>query len=439
LDAKVNNILPLRLIIGLILAVWFFMALSTRVMATEEDILLFDNFDDGNLNGWTIESGNWQVNNGNLAGSSSGKALGGRINTGNSEWDNYRIELDINSFLGIDQGVGFRYGENGSYEINLRYGKGIHNTPQIILWKIDGNGQTLLKEIKPLSLANNKWYHLIIEVSNENIKAWIDNTPIFDFTDTGTNIKKGTITLSYWTGIFGGAYMKFDNIKVSALAPSHPPRLPVIFIPGIGGSEMKASQDIFWSSDDGHGGTYSHAYGGEEKIWVNQDEAVKLGNDDYFDILRLKADGVTSEAALVLTGELTSFGYSDIDPFFTEMGYDKGTNFFVFPYDWRKDVRTTKDDLDALIVDKSIEKNVEKEQFEWLKSNDKYKQIKKDETNGSYEVHEYETPDGEIGYQILYYNDFGEVIRSKGYGIEAESRTWTQTYPTFTTFTTTTL
>jgi len=97
------------------------------------------------------------------------------------------------------------------------------------------------------------------------------------------------------------------------------------------------------------------------------------------------------------------------------------------------------DDLDALIVDKSIEKNVEKEQFEWLKSNDKYKQIKKDETNGSYEVHEYETPDGEIGYQILYYNDFGEVIRSKGYGIEAESRTWTQTYPTFTTFTTTTL
>ncbi|EKD85152.1 MAG: Esterase [uncultured bacterium] len=325
------------------------MALSTRVMATEEDILLFDNFDDGNLNGWTIESGNWQVNNGNLAGSSSGKALGGRINTGNSEWDNYRIELDINGFLGIDQGVGFRYGENGSYEINLRYGKGIHNTPQIILWKIDGNGQTLLKEIKPFSLANNKWYHLIIEVSNENIKAWIDNTPIFDFTDTGTNIKKGTITLSYWTGIFGGAYMKFDNIKVSALAPSHPPRLPVIFIPGIGGSEMKASQDIFWSSDDGHGGTYSHAYGGEEKIWVNQDEAVKLGNDDYFDILRLKADGVTSEAALVLTGELTSFGYSDIDPFFTEMGYDKGTNFFVFPYDWRKDVRTTKDDLDALI------------------------------------------------------------------------------------------
>ena len=56
-----------------------------------------------------------------------------------------------------------------------------------------------------------------------------------------------------------------------------PPRLPVIFIPGIGGSEMKASQDIIWSAPDGHGGIYSYAYAGNEKIWVNQDKAAELG------------------------------------------------------------------------------------------------------------------------------------------------------------------
>ncbi len=131
--------------------------------------------------------------------------------------------------------------------------------------------------------------------------------------------------------------------------PPLPPRLPVVFIPGIGGSEMKASQDIIWSKDDGHGGTYSHAYATQEKVWVNQDEAVKLGDDDYFDVLKLKTDGVTSEAALSLTGNLTSFGYGDIDSFFTGMGYVKGTNFFVFPYDWRKDIRSNKDSLDSLI------------------------------------------------------------------------------------------
>lgn len=128
-----------------------------------------------------------------------------------------------------------------------------------------------------------------------------------------------------------------------------PSKNPVIFIPGIGGSELKAAQDIIWSKDDGHGGTFSHAYLSSEKIWVNQDEAAKLGDDDYFDVLRLKIDGKTAEASLSLTGDLTSFGYGEIDSFFTDMGYTKGTNFFVFPYDWRKDVRESKDGLDALV------------------------------------------------------------------------------------------
>ncbi len=128
-----------------------------------------------------------------------------------------------------------------------------------------------------------------------------------------------------------------------------PPRLPVVFIPGIGGSELKANQDIFWTAADGHGGTYSHAYAANEKIWVNQDEAIKLGDDDYFDILKLKSDGITSESALSLTNNLTPFGYGDIDSFFSEMGYIKGVNFFVFPYDWRKDVRSNSDNLDSLI------------------------------------------------------------------------------------------
>lgn len=130
---------------------------------------------------------------------------------------------------------------------------------------------------------------------------------------------------------------------------SPPPKTPVIFIPGIGGSEMQATQDIVWSRDDGHGGTFSHAYGANEKIWVNQDQAAALGDDDYFDVLKLKTDGVTPEAPLSLTGNLTSFGYGDIDSFFSGMGYVKGTNFFVFPYDWRKDIRTTQTDLDSLI------------------------------------------------------------------------------------------
>ena len=124
---------------------------------------------------------------------------------------------------------------------------------------------------------------------------------------------------------------------------------PVIFIPGIGGSEFQTTQDIIWSKDNGHGGTFSHAYPGGEKVWVNETEAALIGDDDYFDILKLKPDGVTPEASLTLTGNLTSFGYPDIDSFFEGLGYVKNTSFFVYPYDWRKDIATTKDGLDTLV------------------------------------------------------------------------------------------
>jgi pimeloyl-ACP methyl ester carboxylesterase len=128
-----------------------------------------------------------------------------------------------------------------------------------------------------------------------------------------------------------------------------PPKTPVIFIPGIGGSELKTAQDVTWNQDNGHGGTFQHSYPAGEKVWVNSNEAIKLGDDDYFDILRLKADGQTSEAPLALTGGLSSFGYGDIDPFFTSLGFVKDTNYFVFNYDWRKDVSLTKSDLNSLV------------------------------------------------------------------------------------------
>ncbi len=177
------------------------------------------------------------------------------------------------------------------------------------------------------------------------------NGNIFDYTN---NIGRCNPVTYIWNSqtnnsgciIFGSPKSDLYFILTNT---SPPPRLPVIFIPGIGGSEMKASQDIIWSKEDGHGGTYSHAYAGNEKIWVNQDKAAALGDDDYFDVLKLKTDGVTSEADISLTGNLTAFGYSDIDSFFTGIGYTKGTNYFVFPYDWRKDVRESKDSLDTLI------------------------------------------------------------------------------------------
>ena len=199
-------------------------------------------------------------------------------------------------------------------------------------------------------------------VDKNNVVYTAGGDKVYAIDSDGT--LKETLTLSsYITNlVIGGDGLIYvtqtqtgtKNSFLHAIGTYTPPKTiyPVIFIPGIGGSEFKAGQDIFWSAPDGHGGTFSRAYSTDELVWVNQNEAVKLGNDDYFDVLRLKEDGDTPEApGINLTGNVTPFGYGDIESFFTELGYEKNKNFFIYTYDWRKDIRKTKQDLEALIED----------------------------------------------------------------------------------------
>ncbi len=130
--------------------------------------------------------------------------------------------------------------------------------------------------------------------------------------------------------------------------PTPIPKTPLILIPGIGGSELKTTGVTIWDAPDGHGGTFSHVYP-EEKVWVNVIEAIKPGNDDYFDILKMDQDG-TSVANLTVTGSLFD-GYSGVINFFESNGYTLNKDFFLFPYDWRQDVSLT-----VPLLDQKIEK-----------------------------------------------------------------------------------
>ncbi len=232
------------------------------------------------------------------------------------------------------------------YEINLHHNID-SNTPEIRLVKYQDGQDTEIFKTTSIPLVSKESYHVKIEVVGEHIQMWVGSSLAIDLDDPGTTLKNGSVFLSYWTGAYGKSVVLWDNIVITELQKT---KLPVIFIPGVGGSELQANQDIFWSQDNGHGGTYSHAYPAGEKVWVNQNEAIKLGDDDYFDVLRLNPDGVTATApGIGLTGNLTPFGYSDIDNFFTGMGYVKGVNYFIFPYDWRKDLSPTNTTLDQLI------------------------------------------------------------------------------------------
>lgn len=127
-------------------------------------------------------------------------------------------------------------------------------------------------------------------------------------------------------------------------------REPVIVIPGVAGSEFTASSTFTLNVDNGHGGTYSRTYSGGEKVWVNTWEALALGPDDYFDALKLKADGSTPVAPALKVSRIYGSAYDDLIGYLERQGYTRGVDLWLFPYDWRKDIRVTNAELNALVT-----------------------------------------------------------------------------------------
>ncbi|MDP2671882.1 MAG: hypothetical protein Q8O68_00025, partial [Candidatus Daviesbacteria bacterium] len=109
-------------------------------------------------------------------------------------------------------------------------------------------------------------------------------------------------------------------------------------------NEMKV-----WAEDNGHGGIFNYLYPKDENIWLNESKMGESGEDDYYDVLRMKLDGITSEVNIGLTGNLIVRAYQGAIDFFTSNGYTLNKDFFLFPYDWRKDISLTAPLLDQKI------------------------------------------------------------------------------------------
>ena len=116
-------------------------------------------------------------------------------------------------------------------------------------------------------------------------------------------------------------------------AETKPHRYPVIFIPGIGGTEL---------------------YNREELVWVNtwrllgsQVPVLNLFNLNWLLPLRLKADGSTPyySGHQIRTGGILRTGqtnvYGDMLDALAEHGYTENKDLFLFPYDWRRDLTET--------------------------------------------------------------------------------------------------
>ena len=196
----------------------------------------FDDFNDGNYNGWQV-SGPWDVVNGMLHCSISGQQLWPTAIVGNQSWTNYTFEVDFMATRGVDKSFRFRRAPGKDYGMNIRS----NNLGDGGLVELASSEKGQLILITNYDTPRNQWYHLKVILQDERIQIYVKDqaVPVIDYYDVGTNIKAGGIDLVPYTGSYGECEIYYDNVKVTytpdVLVNNVLSNLPPDYTPQLGG------------------------------------------------------------------------------------------------------------------------------------------------------------------------------------------------------------
>ncbi|HSG43077.1 MAG TPA: alpha/beta fold hydrolase [Anaerolineales bacterium] len=136
------------------------------------------------------------------------------------------------------------------------------------------------------------------------------------------------VLLGYANIVFKSGFTE-EHLSIAGTSFKIPDRNPVVFLPGIMGSEL-------WL--------------GEQRIWPN----IKLLFKDpdvlkYPGIPGIEPRGILQEV-VVVPNLIKLEQYSQMGDYLVEdLGYTRGVDFFEFAYDWRQDVRLTAKQLSQFI------------------------------------------------------------------------------------------
>jgi hypothetical protein len=252
-------------------------------------------------------------------------------------------------------------------------------------------GETLTNPL----LSLNTWHYVVGTYDRSRQKLYIDGQ-LVAYRETSASVPSGTgsIGIGGWGGI-GPDYLfngTIDNLRVFSYARSfaeiqtdygNPPsgggssnvRPPVIFIPGIGGTEFRNIQNS-----------------SEQLLWIDVSKLLSV-DDAFLDVMQLDAIGAQplypnpeyqtvritkvidtianvygvyqpfinfmQDPALQLLYGLEPYRLGEVGNVATDssnqvnhvVDYDTGENFWLFPVDFRKDLAGQADRLDVLIND----------------------------------------------------------------------------------------
>ena len=165
---------------------------------------------------------------------------------------------------------------------------------------------------------------------------------------------------SVYLGFTSATGAENDVHSIANVSISVGPRRPLIFLPGVAGSEMFYRKDGPGTVTTSSGGTATYNWTNGEKIWIPtglNPPGTPLYDPEKLNTLNFD-NGIGEPAGkpqpLFDIGPASDYlvpdVYKDIIPFFTANGYVEGQNFFVLPYDWRAPIEDEAAALHGLVA-----------------------------------------------------------------------------------------
>lgn len=137
-----------------------------------------------------------------------------------------------------------------------------------------------------------------------------------------------TVKLGYATIIFKKGFTE-QHLTIAGTSFKLPSRHPVVFVPGIMGSELWLGKERIWPN---------------LKLLFKEPEFLK-----YPGIPGIEPRGILQEV-VVVPNLIKLEQYSQLGDYLVEdLGYTRGKDFFEFAYDWRQDIRLTAKQLSQFI------------------------------------------------------------------------------------------
>ncbi len=212
--------------------------------------------------------GIWSIDGDDLVQSSLATDV--HMEFGDTAWEDYEINLEARKDGG-NEGflILFRAPDSDNfYWLNLG---GWGNTLHAIEKEVNGGRSVVTSQVSG-SINTDQWYNIRIRCEGNNFQVWLDDSPLFNYTDTDNPYMTGEIGLGTWA-----TQARYRNIEVNEI-----PGSAVLFsgLPTLPGSEFGAS---FWTLfGDGEASMDSDALNDDLSVQiVTTGSGTGLQQDDF--------------------------------------------------------------------------------------------------------------------------------------------------------------